>query len=218
MSVIPADPESVRRTLLMDRLREANTLGEGLRHEVRNPLNGALLQLALLARRLPEPDCLPAKVQPIADLVEHALRRLETLFNDVAFLLQAGTPESVPLALADCRQTTVTLVQTIADAAVVRLPVDLALKMPPLESIGHLLLATVWPEMMGPRNLSPGWPGTGRRDLKTALGASIGGFRGRSPKTARLRKDREGKRGAADQAEAAQISQDASPGDRSGSL
>ena len=134
----------------MDRLREAGTLGEGLAHEVRNPLNGALLQLAVLARRLARPDCRPATVQPIADFVEQALRRLETAFNDVAFLLHPGTAESAPpLALADCRQTIVTLVQTAADAAVAPVPVDLALKLPALESVGHLLLVTVWPEMRG---------------------------------------------------------------------
>jgi signal transduction histidine kinase len=149
MSLTPTDPESVRRKLLMDRLREAATFGEGLAHEVRNPLNGALLQLAVLGRRLAQPDCLPATVQPIARLIEQAVRRLETVFNDVAFLLHPGTRELASLALADCCHTTVTLVQTAADAAVAPVPVDLALKLPALESVGHLLLVTVWPEMRG---------------------------------------------------------------------
>src|SRR5947209_9250953 len=55
------------RKLLVERIAGVGTLAEGLAHEVKNPLNGALLQLALLRRRLGQPDCDPASLEPRRD-------------------------------------------------------------------------------------------------------------------------------------------------------
>jgi len=74
--------ETLRRALLAQRLAAVATLAEELAHEVHNPLNCALLQLAVLQRRLLQPDCQPAELRPVADVVEQSLRRLEALFND----------------------------------------------------------------------------------------------------------------------------------------
>jgi signal transduction histidine kinase len=77
-----ADQQTVRRALLAERLAAVATLAEELAHEVHNPLNCALLQLAVLQRRLVQPNCEAAALRPVADLVERSLRRLEVLFND----------------------------------------------------------------------------------------------------------------------------------------
>ena len=76
------EQETFRRALLTQRLATVGTLAEGLAHEVRNPLNCAILQVAVLHRRLEEPDCEPATLQPVLQTVEQALHRLEVLFDD----------------------------------------------------------------------------------------------------------------------------------------
>jgi signal transduction histidine kinase len=82
------EEEALRRSLLAQRLAAAATLAEGLTHEVHNPLNCALLQLAVLQRRLEQPDCEAATLRPVAELVKQSLLRLELLFND---LVRAGS-------------------------------------------------------------------------------------------------------------------------------
>jgi signal transduction histidine kinase len=81
-----ADQQTIRQSLLIQRMAAVGSLAEGLAHEVHNPLNCALLQLAVLQRRLEQPDCEPSTLQPVARLVEQALRRLELLFNDFVSL------------------------------------------------------------------------------------------------------------------------------------
>jgi nitrogen-specific signal transduction histidine kinase len=46
------DQRTVRQSLLIQRMAAVGSLAEGLTHEVHNPLNCALLQLAVLPRRL----------------------------------------------------------------------------------------------------------------------------------------------------------------------
>jgi signal transduction histidine kinase len=86
-----AGDETHRRALLIERLVAAGTLAEGLSHEVHNPLNCALLQLAVLQRRLEQPGCQPASLEPVAKLVERALRRLELALNDFVSFGQPRT-------------------------------------------------------------------------------------------------------------------------------
>jgi signal transduction histidine kinase len=87
-----ASDETHRRTLLTTRVAAAPTLAEGLSHEVHNPLNCALLQLAVLQRRLEQPGCRPETLQPVAELVEQALRRLELLLNDLLSFVRETEP------------------------------------------------------------------------------------------------------------------------------
>ena len=82
------DQQALRRALLIQRLAAVGSLADGLAHEVHNPLNCALLQLAVLQRRLEQPDCQPASLQPVAESVEHALRRLEVLLRDFVSVVQ----------------------------------------------------------------------------------------------------------------------------------
>jgi signal transduction histidine kinase len=71
------EEETRRQALLAERLAAAATLAD----EVQTPLDCALLQLAVLQRRLEQPDSQPAALRPQAELVEQTLRRLEVLIN-----------------------------------------------------------------------------------------------------------------------------------------
>src|SRR4051812_24873528 len=120
--------QTLRRALLTERLAAVGTLADGLAHEVHNPLNGALLQLAVLQRRLEQPDCGPASLQPVAGLVEEALRRLELLFNDLVSLLQPRSPERAPVAVGDRFPAVVTLLRAHSQAGKMRVALDVALE------------------------------------------------------------------------------------------
>jgi signal transduction histidine kinase len=145
---VNAADETLRRALLTERMAAVGTLAEGLSHELHNPLNCALLQLAVLQRRLEQPDCQPASLQPVAELVEQALRRLELLFNDFVSILQPRSGEAVPLAGGDRCPGVVTLVRADADATGMRVWLDLLLELPPVDGRMSLLLANLWPGFM----------------------------------------------------------------------
>src|SRR5205823_1814901 len=74
---VTAEQEMLRRTLRAERLAAVGTLAAGLAHEVRNPLNSALLQLQVLGRRVDRGDRDPASLKPVLGLVEDEIRRLE---------------------------------------------------------------------------------------------------------------------------------------------
>jgi signal transduction histidine kinase len=115
---VSPEQERLRRALLAERLAAVGSLADGLAHEIHNPLNCALLQLAVLQRRLELPDCQPPTLQPVTQLIEQALRRLELLFNDFASLVRAD-----------------------GDQVGIQVPLDL----PPIERGLPSLLAQLWP-------------------------------------------------------------------------
>jgi len=95
-----------RRAAEAEALAHMGTLAAGLAHEIRNPLNAALLQLHLLGRgvaRLPEPQR-PPLVDRI-HIVESELRRLERLLSDFLELARprpmAREPIDLPALLQD---------------------------------------------------------------------------------------------------------------------
>lgn len=112
MTDADADPETLRRSLLVERLAAGGSLAEGLAHEVRNPFNVARLQLAVLQRRLEQPDCSPATLQPVTELMDASLRRLEVLFDDLLSLLQPRPVPGAVLGAGDRWPGIMTLVRT----------------------------------------------------------------------------------------------------------
>ncbi|MEO8705846.1 MAG: ATP-binding protein [Kofleriaceae bacterium] len=78
------------RYLQRDRLLAMQTMTAGLAHEVRNPLNAAKLQIALLERRLRRAGIDPRMIEP-AELAQSEIERLTLLLND--FLAFARPPE-----------------------------------------------------------------------------------------------------------------------------
>jgi signal transduction histidine kinase len=85
--------ELARRAQVAEKLAAVGTLTAGISHEIRNPLNAAGLQLAVLERRLRK---LPEEMQkPLAEplgLVRDEIRRLEHLLED---FLQFARPREL---------------------------------------------------------------------------------------------------------------------------
>jgi signal transduction histidine kinase len=76
-----------------DRILAMQTMSAGLAHEVRNPLNAAMLQLELLERRLHRMVDDPRLTEP-TELAQKEIERLTTLLNE--FLVFARPPELHP--------------------------------------------------------------------------------------------------------------------------
>jgi signal transduction histidine kinase len=73
-----------------DRVVAMQTMSAGLAHEVRNPLNAAMLQLELLERRLHRSASDPKLIEP-TELAQKEIERLTRLLNE--FLAFARPPE-----------------------------------------------------------------------------------------------------------------------------
>ncbi len=74
--------EMLQRTLRSERLAAVGTLAAGMAHEVRNPLNSALLQLQVLERRIAKGKTTPPELAPVVQVVKDEIRRLERLVAD----------------------------------------------------------------------------------------------------------------------------------------
>jgi two-component system sensor histidine kinase HydH len=87
--------ELSRRAHVVEKLAAVGTLTAGLSHEIRNPLNAAGLQLAVLERRVGRlaPEVQPALLEPLT-LVRDEIRRLDHILED--FLQFARPREFVP--------------------------------------------------------------------------------------------------------------------------
>lgn len=107
--------ELSRRALRAEKLATVGTLTAGLSHEIRNPLNAAALQLAVLERRLRKLDATlqPPLLEPLT-LVRDEIRRLEHILQD---FLQFARPAPVtvrPLLLSEVIEKVVALLQSDA--------------------------------------------------------------------------------------------------------
>jgi len=106
-----------------DRILAMQTMSAGLAHEVRNPLNAAMLQLELLERRLRRAADDPKLIEP-TELAQKEIERLTALLNE--FLVFARPPELHPQEhdlVAIVRQV-VDLEQVTADQRGVVLALD----------------------------------------------------------------------------------------------
>jgi signal transduction histidine kinase len=95
---VTEEQEMLRRALRAERLAAVGTLAAGLAHEVRNPLNSALLQLQVLRRRMDRPGASRDTLEPIATLIEDEIRRLERLVTD---FLSFARPRPLDLRATD---------------------------------------------------------------------------------------------------------------------
>ncbi len=94
----------IDRTLQTEKLAAVGTLAAGLAHEIRNPLNGALLHVTYLERALKrsgaDPDALEA-----AGFIGTEIRRLSTLVKEFLIFARPAPLELKPVALRDiCRR------------------------------------------------------------------------------------------------------------------
>lgn len=89
--------ELERRARQNERLAAAGALAAGLAHEIRNPLNGASLHVAVLDRALARTDRVPPAAREAADVLRGEIKRLGSLVTD---FLEVARPK--PLARVEC--------------------------------------------------------------------------------------------------------------------
>jgi len=118
------------RTLRAERLAAVGTLAAGLAHEVRNPLNSAALQLAVLERRLQRGE-VGDKVAPIVRIIQDEIARLDRLVRDFLAFAKPTPFQSQPVNLAELLTGVAQLIGPEADAAGIGIELGLAPQLPP---------------------------------------------------------------------------------------
>jgi signal transduction histidine kinase len=117
--------ELARRAQVAEKLAAVGTLTAGLSHEIRNPLNAAVLQLSVLERRVRKLEHTQQGplLEPLT-LVRDEIRRLEHIVQD---FLQFARPLQLavkPTALGPLLQKVVAFIITDADRRQVGLEAD----------------------------------------------------------------------------------------------
>ena len=122
-----------RRTINSEKLAAAGTLTAGLAHEIRNPLNAAGLQLAVLARTargLPKRH-LESVLTPV-QLVRSELHRLDALFEDFLAFARPRMYEPTTIDLVPVVRRVIALLTASAAEAERTLSTDIDGKAPVL--------------------------------------------------------------------------------------
>lgn len=126
---VTGEEEMLRRTLRAERLAAVGTLAAGLAHEVRNPLNSAALQLAVLERRLERGEA-PGRTAPIVHVIKSEIDRLDRLVREFLAFAKPAPLEARPFDVAALLASTAELIAPEAEAARVVLTVDTAERLP----------------------------------------------------------------------------------------
>lgn len=113
--------ELERRTRQAERLAAAGTLAAGLAHEVRNPLNSAMLQLQLLERRLRRGKLEPESAFATVGAVKSEIERLSRLVDEFLAFAKPQPLEFEPTDPADLVREVVRQLEAEANAAHVAL-------------------------------------------------------------------------------------------------
>ena len=116
--------ELSRRALVAEKLAAVGTMTAGLSHEIRNPLNAAGLQLAVLERRLrrlPEEDQ-PLLLEPVG-LVRDEIRRLTRLLEEFLTFARPRELTLLPTVLATIVEAVVALFSKDAERRQISLEV-----------------------------------------------------------------------------------------------
>jgi signal transduction histidine kinase len=119
------EQELMLRTLRAERLAAVGTMAAGLAHEVRNPLNSAALQLAVLERRLQRGETGDQAI-PIARIIRDEIGRLERLVRDFLAFAKPSPVNAQPVDLATIIRGVATLIAPEAEAAQIAVDLDLA--------------------------------------------------------------------------------------------
>jgi signal transduction histidine kinase len=129
---VTGEEEMLRRTLRAERLAAVGTLAAGLAHEVRNPLNSALLQLQVLRRRIERLGAKPDTLEPIVVLVEDEIRRLEHLVSDFLSFARPRPLELRSTDLVDLFESVVSFVTPQLEAAGIAVVLEVPASLPAL--------------------------------------------------------------------------------------
>ena len=119
--------ELARRMLQTEKLAAVGTLAAGLAHEIRNPLNGAILHLTFLERGLQRSGQAQPEALEAIEVVKDECRRLSALVHE---FLEFARPQPLQRKLVSIRslcERAVGLVQADADQLGLSLSADLPL-------------------------------------------------------------------------------------------
>ena len=117
------EEEMLRRLLRAERLAAVGTLAAGLAHEVRNPLNSASLQLAVLERRLERGET-AATTTPIARIIKSEIERLDRLVRDFLAFAKPSPIDRRPVDVAQLLAAVAGLIEPEAEASHVAVTVE----------------------------------------------------------------------------------------------
>jgi signal transduction histidine kinase len=125
--------ELARRAAVAEKLAAVGTMTAGLSHEIRNPLNAALLQLSVVERRVNKlaPADRPPLLEPLR-LVRDEISRLEHLLQD---FLQFARPRELvlkPLDLGPVLTAIVGLLTSEAERRGLRIEQRIPTDLPPV--------------------------------------------------------------------------------------
>jgi signal transduction histidine kinase/CheY-like chemotaxis protein len=123
------EDEMLRRLLRAERLAAVGTMAAGLAHEVRNPLNSASLQLAVLERRLERGEGAGGTV-PIAQIIKGEIERLDRLVRDFLAFAKPSPIDRRPVDVAALIAAVAGLIEPEAGASNVTVTVDTAPGLP----------------------------------------------------------------------------------------
>jgi PAS domain S-box-containing protein len=105
-----------QRMMQTEKLAAIGTLAAGLAHEIRNPLNGALLHVTFLDRALARQGASRDALDAV-NLVGDEIRRLSALVKDFLVFARPSTPTLAPLSLRTIAERIVGLLEADARAA-----------------------------------------------------------------------------------------------------
>jgi PAS domain S-box-containing protein len=112
---VTEEHELTLRSTRAERLAALGTMAAGLAHEIRNPLNAAHLQLAVLQRRLARTDGADVSgAQGAADLAANEIKRLARLVDE---FLQFARPQPLRPAPGDLRSTAQVVIELLGPEA-----------------------------------------------------------------------------------------------------
>ncbi len=161
---VTEEQELLRRMLRAERLAAIGTMAAGLAHEIRNPLNSAMLQLQVLRRRIERGDASADTAKPIVGIIEDEIQRLERLVAEFLAFVRPRPLDLRPTDIADVCKAVLEFVRPEAEAAGVGQCHEFASELPPLsadpERLRQVLLNLV-------RNSLEAMPGGGTLTVRT---------------------------------------------------
>lgn len=127
---VTEEQELLRRMLRAERLAAIGTLAAGLAHEVRNPLNSAMLQLQVLRQRLERGDATAASARPIVSIIEEEIQRLERLVAEFLAFVHPRPLDLRPTDVAELCSGVLEFLRPAARASGIELRHALAAELP----------------------------------------------------------------------------------------
>lgn len=124
------EEEMLRRVLRAERLAAVGTMAAGLAHEVRNPLNSASLQLAVLERRLTRGESADT-TKPVIAIIKSEIQRLDRLVRDFLAFAKPSPLEPRPVNLGELIEAVADLIRPEAEAAGVTVSTLSTVALPP---------------------------------------------------------------------------------------